>query len=81
MITTAEPRRCKAARLVRWCLTGHDGTHTDFASTPTLGCRSALTDAAKPLQYQSLQPNILLNRRSRSCCSHAAARSGPLKSP
>jgi hypothetical protein len=81
MMTTAEPRRCKAARLVRWCLTGHDGAHTDIASTPVLGCQSAPIDPANLFQYRSLQPNILLNCRSRSRSSHAASLSRPLKSP
>ena len=81
MITTAEPQRCKAARLFHWFLTGHDGAHTDIASTSVLGCRSAAIDPAKPLQYRSPQPNSLLYRRSRARCSHATSLAVPLKSP
>ena len=56
MTTTSEPRRCKAARLLSWFATGHDGARSNRPSTPVLDRRSPPGDPALPLRRGSLLP-------------------------
>ena len=81
MTTMPEPPRRQAAYLLRWCLTSQDGAYINCAGISVLGSRSTPIDPAKHFQYRSLQPNILLNRRSGSTFAQATAPSAALKSP
>ena len=63
MMTTAEPPRCKIARLIRWFQIGHDGARRNIALSPVLGNKSSPTDPASPLLSGSFAVAALRDHR------------------